>query len=71
MAAALVGLTLFGLWIDHKFGTGPVGVLCGAGLGTIGGMYNFIRTALRLGQESTTQSRRPDEPDKSESDDTQ
>ena len=47
LAAAIVGLTLVGLWFDHHFGTGPVGVLVGAGLGVVGGLYNFIRAARR------------------------
>ncbi|MFH1748945.1 MAG: AtpZ/AtpI family protein [Planctomycetota bacterium] len=52
LAAALIGLTLVGWWIDHRYGTAPVGVTVGAILGIVGGFYNFIRQALRLMRES-------------------
>ncbi len=48
LAASIIGLTLLGLWIDHRYSTGPKGVLIGAGIGVVGGLYNFIRAALRL-----------------------
>jgi F0F1-type ATP synthase assembly protein I len=48
LAASIVGLTLAGLWVDYRFSTGPKGVLVGASLGVVGGLYNFIRAALRL-----------------------
>jgi F0F1-type ATP synthase assembly protein I len=48
LAAGIVGLTLVGLWIDYRWKCGPTGVLIGAGLGIVGGLYNFIRQALAL-----------------------
>jgi F0F1-type ATP synthase assembly protein I len=51
LAAAVIGLTLLGLWIDSRFKTGPTGVLVGAGLGIVGGFYNFLRAALQLSRE--------------------
>jgi F0F1-type ATP synthase assembly protein I len=45
-AAAVAGLTLLGHWIDRKLGVEPWGLLIGAGIGLIGGMYNMIRVAL-------------------------
>jgi ATP synthase protein I len=45
-AAAVAGMTLVGYWIDRHYGTGPWGLLIGAGLGLVGGMYNMIREAL-------------------------
>lgn len=48
LAGAIVGLTLAGVWVDHTFGTGPTGVIVGASLGVVGGLYNFIRAALRM-----------------------
>lgn len=59
LAAAIVGLTLLGVWIDYRFKTGPVGVLVGAGIGVTGGLYNFIRAALRMAAERD----RPQPPD--------
>lgn len=47
LAGAIIGLTLLGLWIDHKFDTGPYGIVICASLGVIGGMYNLIRQALK------------------------
>lgn len=48
LAASIVGLTLLGLWVDYKFESSPIGVLVGAGLGVVGGMYNLIRAALQM-----------------------
>jgi F0F1-type ATP synthase assembly protein I len=48
LAAAIVGLTLAGCWVDHHFDVGPWGLICGASLGVVGGMYNFIRQAVEL-----------------------
>jgi F0F1-type ATP synthase assembly protein I len=48
LAAAIVGLTLTGLWVDYHFHTRPVGVVVGASLGVIGGLYNFLRDAWRM-----------------------
>jgi F0F1-type ATP synthase assembly protein I len=45
-AAAVAGLTLVGYWVDRHFGTRPWGLLIGAGLGLVGGMYNMLRDAL-------------------------
>ena len=47
LAAALIGFTLLGLWIDHSFDTGPWGTLVSVVFGLIGGLYNFIRSSLR------------------------
>ncbi len=46
LAAAVAGLTLVGFWIDRHYGSEPWGLLIGALLGMIGGMYNMIRDAL-------------------------
>jgi F0F1-type ATP synthase assembly protein I len=48
LAAAVAGFTLTGYWWDRHFGTGPWGVLTGAVLGLVGGMYNLIRKSLRI-----------------------
>jgi ATP synthase protein I len=45
-AAAVVGLTLLGYWIDRHFGSSPWGVLGGALIGLVGGMFNLVREAL-------------------------
>ncbi len=43
LAAAVAGLTFLGYWIDRHFGTSPWGILAGAAIGLVGGMYNLIR----------------------------
>ena len=52
LAAAVGGLTLAGYWWDRYFGTGPWGLLTGAILGLVGGMYNLIRQSLSATRES-------------------
>ncbi len=46
LVGAVVGLTLIGYWWDRHFGSSPWGLLTGAILGLIGGMYNLIRQSL-------------------------
>jgi F0F1-type ATP synthase assembly protein I len=45
-SAAVAGFTLVGYWIDSKYDSRPWGVLIGAILGLVGGMYNLIRVSL-------------------------
>jgi F0F1-type ATP synthase assembly protein I len=61
LAAAIIGLTLVGWWVDWKFGTAPTGLIVGAVLGIVGGMYNFIRQALAMSQrpKDTKEDTRP------------
>ncbi len=65
LAASIAGLTLLGLWVDYRFHIRPAGVLIGAGLGVIGGLYNFIRAALKLSARTSGTQRRehPSEPE--------
>jgi len=51
LAAAIVGLTLAGWWVDYRFGTGRKGILVGAILGIVGGFYNFLKQALELSRQ--------------------
>lgn len=46
LVAAIAGFTLAGYGWDRYFGTKPWGVLVGALLGLVGGMYNVIRQSL-------------------------
>lgn len=57
LGGAIIGFTLLGLWIDHRFGTQPKGVMIGAALGIVGGMYNFIRHAMLLMKEQQPKKR--------------
>ncbi len=52
LAAAVGGLTLAGYWWDRHFGTDPKGLIVGAVLGVVGGMYNLIRQSLLATREA-------------------
>jgi F0F1-type ATP synthase assembly protein I len=52
LVGAVVGLTLIGYWWDRHFGSSPWGLLTGAVLGLIGGMYNLIRQSLSAFKET-------------------
>jgi F0F1-type ATP synthase assembly protein I len=45
-AAAVAGFAFFGYWIGNHYGRAELGILIGAVLGLIGGMYNLIRVTL-------------------------
>lgn len=44
--AAVAGFTLIGYWIGNHYGRPERGVLIGAILGLVGGLYNLIRESL-------------------------
>ena len=46
LVAAVAGFSLVGYWIDRHYGSAPWGVVIGASLGILGGMYNLIRVSL-------------------------
>ena len=46
LAAAVAGFVLVGVWVDRHYETAPWGVVIGAVLGLVGGMYNLIRESL-------------------------
>jgi F0F1-type ATP synthase assembly protein I len=52
LVAAIGGFTLAGYFWDRYFGTGPWGLLTGAILGLVGGMYNLIRQSLSATRQS-------------------
>jgi ATP synthase protein I len=60
LAAAVAGFMLIGYWWDRYFGTNPWGLLTGAALGLIGGMYNMIRQSLVAFKEADRGTRKPD-----------
>ncbi len=55
-AAAVAGFTLVGYWIDRHYECGPWGVLIGAVLGLVGGMYNLIRQSLAAVRDAVRSS---------------
>ncbi len=46
LAAAVGGFVLFGYWVGKYFDQAEMGIVIGAVLGLIGGMYNLIRVTL-------------------------
>ena len=52
LAAAVGGFAVVGHLIDRSRGSHPKGLLIGAILGLIGGMYNLIRASLAAGREA-------------------
>jgi F0F1-type ATP synthase assembly protein I len=52
LVAAVGAFVLVGYWWDRHFGTGSNGVIVGAVLGVIGGMYNLIRQSLSATREA-------------------
>ena len=45
-AGAVAGFVFFGYWIGNFYGRADLGILIGAILGLVGGMYNLIRVTL-------------------------
>jgi len=54
LGASVAGLALFGYWIDRHYGSAPKGLVTGAVLGLVGGLYNLIRSALRALRDNDT-----------------
>ncbi len=52
LVAGVGAFVLVGYWWDRHFGTGPKGLIVGAVLGLIGGMYNLIRQTLSVTREA-------------------
>lgn len=58
LAGAVAGGCLLGYWIDLQFDTGHWGLIIGAGIGIIGGLYNMIRKAVHESLRLSERSRR-------------
>ena len=52
IAAAVGGFAALGWWIDRQRDSSPWGLLIGALLGLVGGLYNLIRASLRAAGEA-------------------
>jgi F0F1-type ATP synthase assembly protein I len=57
LVASVVGFTLVGYWLDRHFGWRPWGVLGGALVGIVGGLYNLVKTGLSAGREAEAEDR--------------
>ncbi len=51
-AGAVAGFAIVGYYVDKHYDSKPWGVLIGAILGLIGGMYNLVRVSLTAVQET-------------------
>jgi len=56
LAAAMIGFTLLGLWIDRHWETAPWAVVICASIGFVGGMYNFMHSALRAARRDQSRA---------------
>ena len=52
LALAVIVFFFAGKWLDDWLGTAPWLMLAGIALGITGGLTQFLRTALKLGQKS-------------------
>lgn len=61
LAIVLVGFTAVGWWLDRRFGWYPAGTVTGAILGLVGGMTNFLRSALALSRQVQAEEEAPED----------
>lgn len=71
LGSGIIGCTLLGYGFDYAFGTHRYGVITGAVLGCVGGMYHLIRQAFvidkalrKTGPHYGPPSERPGDDDK-------
>ena len=57
LAAAVGGFAVVGHFIDRWQGTHPKGLLIGAVLGLVGGLYNLIKASLAASREARADDR--------------
>lgn len=60
LAAAVGGFVLLGYWIGKYFDQAEMGIVIGAVLGLIGGMYNLIRATMAASGGAAYQKRSSD-----------
>ena len=59
LAAAVAVFFFVGRWLDGKLGTEPWLMLTGALAGAGGGLYSFIKTALKVGRSESENGKSP------------
>lgn len=52
LAATIILMFFLGRWLDEKFDTSPIFVIVFSFLGGFAGIYNFIRTVLKLNKKN-------------------
>jgi F0F1-type ATP synthase assembly protein I len=58
LTLAVVVFFFIGYWLDQKWNTSPWLTLTGATIGAGGGMYKFIREAMKLSDQSDEDAKR-------------
>ncbi|MDP2885183.1 MAG: AtpZ/AtpI family protein [Ignavibacteria bacterium] len=51
LAAGIVILFLIGWWLDTRYETSPTFKLIGLGIGSVGGLIKFLKSAVELGKK--------------------
>lgn len=57
--AGIAGCVLLGYWVDRTFGTANKGVVIGAIVGCVGGMYHLVTRAMRIQRKYELDRRSP------------
>ena len=52
LAATIILMFFLGRWLDQKLNTYPLLIICFSLLGGFAGIYNFIKTTLRLNEKN-------------------
>lgn len=55
LVGAVAALVAVGYWLDRRFDSSPWGVLVGAGIGIVGGMWNLIHAGLQASREESSE----------------
>ncbi len=58
IAAAVGGFAALGWWLDRQRDSAPWGLLIGALLGLVGGLYNLIKTSLAASRQARADDER-------------
>lgn len=58
IAAAVGGFAALGWWIDRRRDSAPWGLLIGALLGLVGGLYNLIKSSLAASRRAREEDER-------------
>lgn len=53
LTAAVLGFAAVGLWLGRYFGNANLGLMIGAILGIVGGLYNLIRASLVVSRNNS------------------
>jgi F0F1-type ATP synthase assembly protein I len=56
LAGAILGFAFVGTLIGRYFGSARWGLIVGATLGVVGGLYNLVRQALKLSRQESRRS---------------